>query len=254
MKKRSGDESRFESEMLMQKPPLGTPLDWENPLNDGTVLALAMNEGHGDHLQDLSMNGNHGKLKNFAFPPTAASGWNPGQTGIGLNFDGGDDHITIPTNGNMPKFQQMSISCIFKTSANDAYLVAGSEYSGDGANRPYHIWITDVGGLYFTVNIGGTSYNVESAATYTDNKNHHVAGVYDGGCMYLYADGALVGSNDTMSGGIDTSTAALNIGGWGPTTYRMFNGPIDQPRIQSRAWSAKEVKDYAINPWQVYEQ
>ena len=81
--------------MLMQKPPLGTPLDWDNPLNDDLVFAYALNEAHGDEVQDLSTNGNHGTLKNFAFPPTADSGWNPGRTGAGLNFDGVDDCIDV---------------------------------------------------------------------------------------------------------------------------------------------------------------
>ena len=38
--------------MHLQKPMLGTQLDWSNPLNDGCVLHLAMNEAHGDHLND----------------------------------------------------------------------------------------------------------------------------------------------------------------------------------------------------------
>jgi predicted GH43/DUF377 family glycosyl hydrolase len=81
--------------MWYQKPPLGTPLDWGNPLNDEAVLAFAMNEGHGDKVEDLSLNGNHGTLKNFAFPPTATSGWNLGEDGIGLKSDGVDDYIEV---------------------------------------------------------------------------------------------------------------------------------------------------------------
>jgi len=109
--------------MWFQKPPLGTPLDWENPLNDGTALALAMNEGHGDHLQDLSMNGNHGKLNGFAFPPTVASGWNPGQTGVGLNFDGTNDVIGCG-NASSVKIYNGTISALIKTDD------AGAGYRG----------------------------------------------------------------------------------------------------------------------------
>jgi len=100
--------------MHFSKPPLGTPLDWENPLNKGTVLALAMNEGHGDKVQDLSLNGNHGKLNGFAFPPTAASGWNPGQTGIVPTMDGVDDHIDCGNNYNLT--DAITVSALINTS------------------------------------------------------------------------------------------------------------------------------------------
>jgi len=79
--------------MWLQKPPLGVPLNLEDPINKGLVMHLAMNAGHGDVVRDLSMYGNHGKLHGFAYPQTVASGWNPGRDGVGLNFDGVDDYV-----------------------------------------------------------------------------------------------------------------------------------------------------------------
>ena len=48
------------------------------------------------------------------------------------------------------------------------------------------------------------------------------------------------------------SPALCHIGEGSDGMWRGFDGGIDQPRIQSRVLSGKEVKDYYINPWQVY--
>lgn len=81
---------------MISKSMLGNMLDFSHPLNRGLVAYYPMNEGNGDKIQDLSMNGNHGTLTNMDFPPIQNSGWTPGRKGVGLAFDGSNDYVTTP--------------------------------------------------------------------------------------------------------------------------------------------------------------
>lgn len=236
--------------MWFQKPPLGTPLDWGNPLNDETVMALAMNEGHGDKVQDLSMNGNHGTLENFAFPPTVDSGWNPGQTGVGLNFNSGNDYVDCGNNASLYITDALTISTIIKidsfpdgaelikyilSSARDGYITAIWNTQKIG------VYLTDVGGWFFSDSVVSTGWN-------------KVACTWDGAHVRIYINGVLDNTPAAAAGSI-TYDGNVLVGHGGVFVHpadRFFDGPIDQPRIMNRAWSAKEVRDYAINPWQVY--
>ena len=43
---------------MILKPPLGTQLNYSHPLSQGLVGYWLMNEGSGNQLNDLSLNGN----------------------------------------------------------------------------------------------------------------------------------------------------------------------------------------------------
>lgn len=234
--------------MWFQKPPLGTPLDWGNPLNDETVLHLAMNEGHGDKVQDISLNGNHGTLKNFAFPPTAASGWNPGQTGIGLNFDGVDDNINC---GNGHDFgSAITVSAMINTTVTGNQIL--SKHSATG---PFYLQAGGDTSLRFMTYTSVGRVNHDATVIYKGDW-HNVVGTYDSsiGKSKMYVDGNMIGAPAAQSGLLKVTTANVFVGtyGAGVGVGGFFDGGIDQARIQSRAWTAKEVRDYSMNPWQVY--
>jgi hypothetical protein len=233
--------------MWFQKPPLGTPLDWGNPLNDETVLALAMNEGHGDKVQDISMNGNHGTLNNFAFPPTVTSGWNPGYKGVGVNSDGVNDYIDCGNNPVLMPSDGLTVSMIIKP----AIQSGGSMHiiSKRTAATGYYMYMGSVANpsVGFIVKIGGVSKNVSSADLVVDNW-YTVSCTHDKKTLRMYVDGVCVHSFAAV-GSVDSNTSNLLISDYAGLFY---TGAIDQPRMQSRVWSAKEVRDYAINPWGVY--
>ena len=233
--------------MHFQKPPLGTPLDWENPLNDGCVLHFAMNEGHGDKVQDLSMNGNHGTLNNFVFPPTVERGWNPGQTGIELKFDGTNDYVNCGHSESItPGTSDFTLSAMAKL--DDVAAATFTALFGKGD--------TGAGEWMFRFN-STTEMSFYSGATYAacvvpnivDGWQHYCF-VRSGGDCHIYAEGIEYGS-DPIAVNL-TTTKDLRIGNADGAVNRFIDGMIDQPRIMNRAWTAKEVKDYAMNPWQVY--
>ena len=128
--------------MHFQKPILGVPLDWEHPFNKGLVMHLAMNEGHGDKVQDLSMYGNHGTLNGFAFPPTVASGWNPGQTGIGLNFDGTNDRVVCTDSDSLDITDYLSIECEIFPTVNDSVVVFKGDTGLSNTTESYCVMVS----------------------------------------------------------------------------------------------------------------
>lgn len=246
MKKRSGDSSRMGdvSEMLMQKPPLGTPLDWENPLNDGCVMHLAMNDGHGDKVQDLSLNGNHGTLNNFAFPPIVDSGWNPGQTGIGLICDGVDDYIDCGNAASLSPTKGITLSLLIKYGADpttfNGMMLDSTAYSLYSRSISSEIQLL----------IGGDEACIPFSEI-DETRWFNIVGTYDSSNLKIYYNGNLIDVVPSVAA--IPAVVDVCVGARKPLILP-FKGGIDQPRIQSRAWSAKEVRDYSINPWRVYEQ
>lgn len=235
--------------MHFQKPPLGTPLDWENPLNKGLVLHLAMNEGHGDVVRDLSLNSNHGTLHNMAFPPTPASGWNPGYKGVGLNFDGTNDYISIPHNHSQDITDKITIGMwIYKNVETWGNCVG----SGTG-NTGYQLSSITTNRVQFFLKSGtaGADGEIKSSALggIPLKKWTCVVGTYDGAVMKTYLNGVFQASFDWVDT-IGVTGSGVFIGRNSIGT-NLFNGSID-PIILNRAWTAEEVKDYYINPWQVY--
>ena len=231
-------------EMVMQKPPLGVGLDWSNPLNKDLVMHLAMNEGHGDKVQDLSMNGNHGTLGGFSFPSTPVSGWNPGRTGVGLKFDGTDDYIDCGNNTSLAITDEITISMwIHRDTDSGTY----ERLLFKNGVADYYVQISDTDKFIFR--IGG----LDAVSSLIDIKIGEwvlATAKYDGAFSKIFLDGVFDNSVSN-AGAIPTSAGNLEIGRFG--SYK-FNGSIDQVRIYSRALTAKEVQDYYTNPWQVYQQ
>jgi hypothetical protein len=235
--------------MHFQKPILGASLDWGNPLNKGCVMHLAANEGHGDKVQDLSLNGNHGTLNNFAFPPTTTSGWNPGQTGIGLNFDGTNDYIRCDPFVGISSTNSVTMGAlVYPTEAGrtQGILNAAAVVTDDTLVLRYGSGNV-VQALYW--NTFDAAQVVSGVSTIKLNEWQHLMFVLNENNVKIYLNGVL-DKEENKIGTLMQDTDQLDIGRYANGSY--FNGSIDQVRIMNRAWTAKEVMDYAINPWQVY--
>ena len=238
--------------MFLQKPMLGTQIDWSNPLNDGVVLDLLMNEGHGDRVNDLSGWGNHGTLHGFGFPPTQASGWNPGRDGVCLTFDGVDGYIDCGNNPSLKPVEAFTIDVsIYQTaySANYYDQTIVSNYN----------WFDSTG--FILGRCGGGSMYFRAG----DNSSHEISSSFDLNTLYrfiatlkgtsikLYKNGILVDSG-TLPTPYEASSNPLFIGTDHDHADRVFIGSIAKARILPRAMSAFEVMQTQIDPYGVYLQ
>jgi len=237
--------------MWLNKPPLGVPLDWKKPINKDLVLHLAMNEGHGGKVYDLSGYGNHGTLKNFAFPPTVDSGWNPGRKGVGLNFDGSDDYINCGNNPSLNLIDALAIEAWIKTTtvATEGMILARATKKAD------HVYFISVYGGYFRLGVAngttfGTGDLLHGTTVINDGIWHHVAGIFDGAYLKVYVDGRLDNqkAKTTKPTSLTTTVAIGNQLGY--SLY--FDGAIDEVRIYRRALISAEIRERYINPFGVY--
>ena len=236
--------------MHFQKPPLGTPLDWSNPLNDGVVLHLAMNEKHGDKVHDSSMNGNHGMLKNFAFPPTVISGWNPGKPDIALQFGGSTGKIDCSNNPILDILGDITMSIIVRRdrfNTNEA-LISRAEFNVSG----YEFYITSSNVLRYRTYQAAAS-QITDSTTHTLTGDHELLMVTrEGTSATIYRDGIDITNVHGSHTDPVSNTHNLHIGMRSDVVSLPFKGMGDQVRIHTRALTPKEARDYAINPWQVY--
>ena len=234
--------------MWLNKPPLGVPLDWKKPINKDLVLHLTMNEGHGDKVYDLSGYGNHGTLKNFAFPSTVDSGWNPGRKGDALQFDGANDFIDCGNNESLNITDAITIEAWVKMNQlNDKGSIT---WKGD------HIWDFFEDDAHNCFVVWFKTSDKESPTflyckTSDVGKFIHVCFTVDTvtGILQTYKNGVAGNSGSGFTGTIDSGHGNNLIIGGG---YKYFNGIIDEVRIYSRALSAAEMRERCINPWGVY--
>lgn len=237
--------------MHFQKPMLGVPMDWSNPLNKDLVMHLAMNEGYGDAVRDMSMNGNHGIMNNFTFPPTAVSGWNPGQTGVGLNFDGTGDHITCVDSASLKNTNSKGTIGLF-VKLSETTSSRSIFYRGDGwfsGNMLLFRKVANFDRVSVMIYSGGVQQMSYSITGLGYENWHQIVLSYNVNDGKVYADGELV-HEDTSCAMMTGSTHTVI--GSNKFQYDFFTGSIDQVRIHRRALTSKEVQDYYINPWQVY--
>ena len=238
--------------MFLQKPMLGTQIDWSNPLNDGVVLDLLMNEGHGDVVHDLSGYGNHGTLNNMAFPSTQASGWNPGLDGVALAFDGTDDFIDCGNDESLNITDAITIEAWVKYTEQKDWggLIVGRRVkSGDHLGYGYSITQRNAGAIIAEVSDGITAAQV----TVNDINNdvwYHIVMTSNGSNLKIYKNGEFKNSVDYSFTAQSGGTTYIGEK-WG--TY-YFNGAIDEVRIYNRALSADEIMQTQINPYGAYLQ
>ncbi len=235
----------------LSKPLLGTQLDWSNSLNKGLVGFWLFNEGHGNKVNDLSMNGNVGTLTNMAFPPTAASGWNPGRKGIGLNFNDVNDYVDAGNKACLDITNAITIGAWVKPNKLEtAYLV---KKASSGLTDGYELSLSlSTNKAFFRVNQFTSSniYRINSTTSYPINGTWaHLVVVYDGINMKIYFNGAPDGSIAGPAS-ILTNTDNLEIGG--PDAAEYFSGSFDEVRIYNRALNAKEIMKLYIDPYGMF--
>ncbi len=232
------------------KPPLGTQLDWANPLNSGLAAFWVFNENGGDKVNDLSGNANTGTLTNMAFPSTTTSGWNPGRLGPAIAFDSVNDYIDYGSNISLD--------------------VAGSDHTIETWIK----WTESTGNVRTIVNHGAftskfilttgawsagqdkvgygwaesgvvTTWYYNAGSGLNDGQWHHVVATKLGSSVMIYVDG--------VSRSYSTSTAWANGNNRiGVGYYANFNGTIDEVRIYNRALTQTEIQKLYINSYEVF--
>jgi hypothetical protein len=96
--------------------------------------------------------------------------------------------------------------------------------------------------LVFWVYLESAGWRSSGAASVPLQQWTHVAGVYDGGAVHVYVNGAEAATPSTATGAIVPSTNALEIGGDPANPGRHYSGLVDEVTIYGRALSASEIQ------------
>lgn len=208
-------------------------------LDSGLAGYWKLDENTGTSASDASTNGSTGTLTNG---PT----WTTGQIGSAVDFDGTNDHISVPGSSALNVTRQITLSTWFRPDVlpsygNEKYFfrndVSGSQYYSfrldGGPSGDYQLW--------FTPGSGG-DHNGSETFSLTASSWYHAAVTHDStsGKVSFYINGQLVStSTDTVTGGYISGTGTLYIGSAASSAY--FNGALDEARIYNRTLSADEV-------------
>ena len=189
--------------------------------------------------QDLSGYNNTGTLVNM----TSKNLVIPGQVGQAMSFNGTSQYVSV---GNPNWYGTawtwsgwVKLNAYPGTSAGESIISDGTGFNGNGA----YMNVYNTSGtpqLFITVH---TSQAID-IAQFPLNSWQFVVGVINGPNMYLYRNGALVGSNSALSGASAPTTYPMEIGQYSPgNPLQYWNGSIDDVRIYSRALSATEIQN-----------
>src|SRR5882724_5628144 len=183
----------------------------------------------GNYAFDKSGNGNRGTLTGTNGVPQRTIG----KIGQGLQFDGVDDRVTLPSI--MPTGAYTKAAWVYKTTTGTGQnIISASPGAG-----PHALWASgfDSGKLASGHDYPNTD-QVKDTVPLPTNSWQHAAVTYDGSSvMRLYRNGIQVASATGISPNTDTTVAIgeyFNANRW--------IGTIDDVRIYNRVLSADESK------------
>ena len=251
------NNSSFENISWTPSAPYGKPLPdnsaTETAYSTGNmdmsnnVLLLHSDESAGSTtFSDTSGQGNDATCSGTQCPTADVAG----RYNSGLDFDGTEDRISIPSNTSLEIDNNLTASAwvnIDQVTTPDVnpILWKGSQV-GWGANYTFRIAVTNLQDMTWGVTYGGTEDWFE-AGTITLNEWNHVALTYDGSTARAYINGVEVGTNGGGGSALNTFPSEPVRSGFGyrstPTEETYLDGTVDEYGIWDRTLGPGEIQD-----------
>lgn len=228
------------------KPPLGTQIDWSDPINRGLVGYWLMNEGAGDRIYDLSGNGRTGTI--------TAGTWAAGPDGPCLAFtQASSSNISLGDLKGLEGEAAITLAGWFRSNENANASVADNIWkkSGSGTDTLAVSWdqsdyipfsLTNAAEARVTVN----SNPIKNWLTW-----HFITCVYDGAYLYVYVDGKLACTPAAQTGLVYTSAHTFYIGDNSANTW---NGLVGLQYFYNRALSPSEIARLYREPFAGFQR
>ncbi|MBG6192123.1 PKD repeat protein, partial [Arthrobacter sp. CAN_A212] len=157
--------------------------------------------------------------------------------------------IANPTRAKRPNTFSTEAWIKTTTTSGGKIIGFGNALSTLSADVDRHVYMDNLGRIFFGVAPKGVRRTVNSTTRYNDGAWHHVVATLGTGGMQLYVDGARVaGRTDTTTGRSFDGYWRIggdNLAGWASIpTSRYFQGDIDEVAIYPTALSAGAVKTH----------
>jgi Concanavalin A-like lectin/glucanases superfamily len=228
----------------------------------GALFAYPFGESSGNVATDISGNGNNGTYHTpgaLTFGVANSTVCPRDHTTV-MTFNGVSGYVTGPSDSDPQVFSE---EIWFKTSASGYLMGFGGNPTGQntaltGYDR--QLYVSANGYLVFDV-YSGAYQHIASTTTYNDNAWHHAVATLSSAGMNLYADGALVASDPSITrarcylagGCIGLGNSGYWRIGWDnltgyydvPASFR-FAGSLAYAAVYSYALTASQVKDHYI--------
>ena len=209
-----------------------------NPLVvGGLVAAYSFNEGAGLTATDFSGNSNTATLNGATWSAL-------GKNGGALAFNGSSSVAVINASPSLNLTGAMTLEAwVYPSAAQSGWrTIIQREVDAYFLHASSNTALAPAAGGTF----GGTVAFTNSPSALPLNVWSHLAVTYDGASVRLFVNGVMA-SSKAQTGAIQSSTAALRIGGNVPYG-EYFLGRIDDVRVYNRALSTTELQTDMLNP------
>src|SRR3990167_6071406 len=240
---------RFNKMRRTLKPSVGELSDgrWRvDSVWRGLVGAWFFLEGGGQVAHDYSGQGHHGTLTGMASPPSPTSGWNVGQFGHALAYDGINDYVSIPDTPILNPAQITIAASLVPTDVTSNTVLLKPKSTHTSPFYQYGFRFGSGATLSFNYSVGSTLAAATTTATYSAGQRLHIVGTYDGVTGKIYVNGILQATSTAVSGNLNIYATALNIGR-SANVGEYATGKMDGVLLYNRALMDSEVKQLYVN-------
>lgn len=175
--------------------------------------------------------------------PALAQSALPG-SGNCLRLDGLDDHLLAGTS-NRGVSNKLTVEAWIKTSSNQLSWIAGKYSNSLGEEAGYELLLSNGYAVLYGRDGANTYWSSGLSTTrVSDNRWHHIAGVYNMGRWEIWVDGMLENSLNSghTQGSLATTKPHLSIGFYQEFNNLFFPGHIDEVRVWNVARSQDEIR------------
>ena len=161
-----------------------------------------------------------------------------------LSFDGSDDYVNLGNNTSLRLTGNMTIAAwvqLDPANSGQYWGIAGKLSSSGGFSYRGYALVRYSSNTFRFLTGNGFVNAVDSTLQYTDTEWHHVVGIFEGGYMKIYVDGAFNAQSGSSMSILESGQYAFIGRQYSDLSYRFLHGMVDDVRIYNRALTGAQV-------------
>jgi len=195
-----------------------------------------LDEGAGNVVHDRSGNGNHGTIYGAT--------WGQGFFGGGLQFNGADNYVEIPTSDSLEIDETVSVAAwINWNDAGDTWLCILANGQQGGPWENYGLFVNRTSRfVYFTLSLDDAHVTQQTPNNAIESGRwQHVCATWDGAAARIYVDGAVL-LDQAQSGALTAPGLPLRLGHRNGSAH-YYNGIMDDVAVFDHVLTEADILD-----------